>query len=112
MNFEPDKYEKAVGALRSVQLSLQLFINDVSNDINEREYAETLYEWIGKTERTIDELFEVSYEKSVFILKVLEIYDLDTLDSNIILNYADALESLKFQYELTKNRCDNNMDKK
>ena len=107
MNFEPDKYQKAVGALRSGQLSLQSFINDVSNDISEREYAETLYEWIGKTERTIDELFEVSYEKSVFILKVLEIYNLDAFDLNIILNYADALESLKFQYELTKNRCIN-----
>lgn len=94
MEFQLDKYEKAVGSMYAVQLSLQLFIEDTTNDISKRRYAETIYEWLGLIEHTIDELFDISYEKSVFIMEVLEKYKVNTLDSNIIINYNDAIESL------------------
>ena len=69
MSFELDKYENAVGAMRAAQISLQLFIKDTANELNERQYAETIYEWLGSLEATIDKLMEISIDKSLFILK-------------------------------------------
>jgi len=54
---------------------------------------------LGSLELTIDELFEESYEKSVFILEILKKYELNKFDSNIILNYIDAVESLTYQQQ-------------
>ena len=102
MSFELDKYENAIGAMRAAQIALQLFIKDTANELHERQYAETIYEWLGLFEGSIDELCEASYDKSVFILKALEKYEINTRDSNLLLNYGDAISSLKYQIDLIK----------
>lgn len=101
MKFNPDKYENAVGSMRAAQISLQLFIDDTNNSVSLRKYAITIYEWLGKAECTIDELFEICDEKSHFVLDVLHKYPINTIDSNLILNYGDAVKSLEFQKKNT-----------
>ena len=96
MEFVLDRYEKAVGPLFACQLSLQMFIEDTTNEYDNRKYAETIYEWLGSIECTIDELCNMSYEKSIFILNVLKKYKI-TNDSNLIINYGDAIDSLEWQ---------------
>jgi hypothetical protein len=101
MSFDLNKYEKGVGPIFACQLSIKLFIEDMSNDIVQCKYAETIYEWLGQIEYSIDELCEVSYDKSVFILEVLKKYNLNQFnDSNIVLNYGDAIDSLKYQVKI------------
>ena len=100
MTFELNKYEKAVGPIFVCQLVCQLYIEDITNDYTSRKYAETIYEWLGLFEGSIDELAEVSYDKSVFILKALKKYTINSSDSNLILNYGDAIGSLKYQIDL------------
>ena len=51
-------------------------------------------------ECTIDELCLISYHKSTFILKTLLKYEINTKNSNILLNYYDAIDSLKYQIDL------------
>jgi hypothetical protein len=103
MTFDINKYEKGVGPIFVCQLSIKLFIEDITNDFNQRKYAETIYEWLGLIECSIDELFEISYDKSVFILNALEKYEIKTKNSNILLNYGDAIGSLKYQFDLINN---------
>ena len=103
MSFDLNKYEKGVGTIFACQLSIKLFIEDIRNDFNTRKYAETIYEWLGLFEGSIDELCNVSYDKSVFILKALEKYEINTRDSNLLLNYEDSISSLKYQINLIKN---------
>ena len=79
-----------------------MFIEDTTNNFTQRKYAETIYQWLGLFEGSIDELCEVSFDKSVFILKVLEKYEINTRDSNLLLNYSDAISSLKYQINLIK----------
>ena len=97
MLFDLNKYEKGVGPIFACQISIKLFIEDITNDDKQRKYAEKIYEWLGLIECSIDELFEVSYDKSLFILETLEKYEINTRDSNILLNYCDALGSLRHQ---------------
>jgi hypothetical protein len=97
---ELKKYENGVGPLFACQLSLKMLIEDIRNDYSHRKTAETIYEWLGNYEGSIDELYEVSSEKSVFILEALEKYDINTTDSNLLLNYIDAIGSLKYQKDL------------
>ena len=100
-DFELDKYEHAVGSMRAAQISLQIFIKDPANDLHDRKYAETIYEWLGSLEATIDELLEISSDKTFFILNALKKYSLSpTLyDSNTILNYIYAIDSLRSQIQ-------------
>ena len=100
MIFDLNKYEKGIGPIFACQLSLKLFIEDTTNEFTERKYAETIYEWLGLLEGTVDELCEISYDKSIFILKALEKYELNTIDSNLLLNYGNAIESLKYLFYL------------
>ena len=100
MTFDLNKYEKGVGHIFACQLSIKFFIEDVTNDFTQRKYAETIYEWLGLFEGSIDNLCAVAYDKSVFILKALEKYEISTLDSNLLLNYGDAISSLKYQLHL------------
>ena len=102
MSFELDKYEHAVGAMRAAQIALQLFIKDTANELHERQYAETIYEWLGSLEATIDELMEISIDKTSFILRALEKYSLNSnlYDSNTILNYIYAIDSLRYQTKI------------
>ena len=102
MSFELDKYEHAVGAMRAAQIALQIFIKDPANELHERQYAETIYEWLGSLEATIDELMEISIDKTSFILRALEKYSLNTIlyDSNTILNYIYAIDSLRYQTKI------------
>ena len=104
MTFDLNKYEKGVGSIFACQLSIKLFIEDKTNEFNIRKYAESIYEWLGLLECSIDELCEVSYGKSLFILKALEKYDINTINSNLLLNYDDAINSLKYQIYLIKFR--------
>lgn len=100
ITFNLDKYEKGVGPIFACQLSIKLFIEDMTNDFAQRKYAKTIYEWLGSFEGSVDELCEFSYNKSKFILKLLKKYKINTKDSNLLLNYGDAVESLKYQINL------------
>jgi hypothetical protein len=102
MSFELDKCEHAVGPMRSAQIALQIFIKDPENDLQDRKYAETMYEWIGSLEVTIDELMKISIDKTFFILRALEKYSLSPIiyDSNTILNYIYAIDSLRYQIKI------------
>ena len=104
MTIHLDKYECGVGPIFACQLSIQLFIEDITNNIIQRKYAETIYEWLGLLEASIDELCEISYDKSVFILEALKKYEIDSNNSNNILNYGEAIGSLKYQVELINNK--------
>ena len=91
-----NKYEKGVGPLFACQVSIVLFIERCNPT-----YTETLYEWLGLVECSIDELCEKSYDRSLFILKTLEKYKMNTRDSNLLLNYGDAMMgSLQFQIKM------------
>ena len=104
MTFELNKYEKAVGPIFACQVSIQLYIEDITNDFTSRKNAETIYEWLGLFEGSIDELCQFSYDKSVFILNALKKYNINTRDSNLLLNYDDAIGSLTYQITLIENR--------
>lgn len=45
MIFDLNKYEKGVGPIFACQLSIELFIKDITNDFTQCKYAETIYEW-------------------------------------------------------------------
>lgn len=100
MTFDLNKYENGVGSIFACQYSMKLFIEDVTNDFTQRKHAETIYEWLGVFEGSIDELCAVSYDKSVFILNILEKYEINTSDSNLLLNHGYAVDSLKYQINL------------
>jgi hypothetical protein len=102
MTFNLNKYEKGVGPIFACQLSIKLFVEDTTNDFAQRKYTETIYEWLGLYEGSIDELCEVSYDKSVFILKTLNKYEINTVNSNLLLNCGEAVSSLNYQFELIK----------
>lgn len=108
MTFDLNKYEKGAGPTFACQLSIKLFIEDTINDFTQRKYAETVYEWLGLFDGSIDELCEVSFDKSVFILKVLEKYKINTSNSNLLLNYGDAIGSLKYQIDLINGQLKTN----
>lgn len=89
--------------MRACQLSVKQFIEDGTNDMERRKYAETIYQWLGEAECTVDELVAISYEKSKFVLEALEKYSIETTDSNLIMHYGDAVNSLKYQFEQSLN---------
>ncbi len=94
------KQSIAVGPLYACQLSLKTYINDDNNPLMKREYAKTIYNWLGSLECTIDELCTLSHEKSRFILDVIKKYDIKETDSNLLLNYIDAMGSLEYQLNI------------
>jgi hypothetical protein len=96
------QYEKAVGPLYACQLSLKLFIENSSNSVSSREYAKNIYIWLGPLEADIDELCSIDYSKSVFILKTLEKYIIDTKNYRLLEYYTNAVESLKYQIKYLK----------
>jgi len=100
MTFDLNKYDKGVGPILACQLSIKMFIEDTTNEFNLREYAESIYEFLGLTEYSVDELAEIYYDKSIFILKALEKYQLNTKNYNLLLYYDDAIHSLKYQIDL------------
>ena len=110
MTFELHKYEKAVGPLFACQYACKFYVEDTTNDFTSRKYAETIYEWLGLLEGDVDELATIDYDKSVFIFKVLEKYNSNYSikdsnncsieDSNLLLNYLNALLSLQYQITL------------
>lgn len=92
-----NKYKKGKGPLLACQLSIKLFIEDMTNDIIQRKYAEEIYKWLGNITNPIEDLSFVSYNKSLFILVVLQKYEVDRKDVNIFEDYLLALKSLLFQ---------------
>lgn len=44
MTFVLDNYEKGVGEIYACQLSLKLYIEDATNEVVRRKYAERIYE--------------------------------------------------------------------
>jgi len=102
MSIDINKYE---GSIFACQLALKMLMEDTTNHFIQRKNAETIYEWLGWIECSIDELCYVSYDKSLFILKALEKYNSTKIfESNIVFFYDDAMNSLKYQI--------NNMQKK
>ena len=94
-----DESEIAVGPLFACQLCIKAFLEDLTN-MSQFSYAISVYMWLGQTEYSVDELFIVSYDKALFILEVLEKYGSGVMrgvNSNVILNYGEAFESLKYQ---------------
>ena len=78
--------------------NLKMLLEDTTNDFIQRKNAETIFEWLGWIECSIDELCYVSYDKSLFILKALEKYNSTKIfELNEVLYYNVALNSLKYQ---------------
>lgn len=99
MSFE-DGVEKGVGPIFACQLSVKMFMEDITNCFEQRIYAENIYKWLGSIDCTIDELCEFSHDKSEFIFRALTKYKIT--EPNILMNYGDAIDSLKYQLELIK----------
>jgi hypothetical protein len=96
-NFNFQTRDKAFGTEYAVQCCLRLFIEDTNNPVKERKHAMSLYSWIGTSDISIDEIYDVSYHNANFILEIMEKYILNTKDSNLIINYGNAIDSLRFQ---------------
>jgi hypothetical protein len=100
-------YELAVGKEYAIQLILKLFIEDEENSEKDKEKALRLFKWLGQLEPyepEIDILFDYNdeyfnYEKDGdFIINVMKKYGgMLPCDSNLAMNYGDALESLEYQ---------------
>ena len=99
-----DKYEKGVGPIYGCQLALQTFLEDedATIELSKREYAVSIYKWLGSTEYSVDELFEKDFKKALFILEIQDKYYIspNRYNSNLIMNCIDAFSSLKYQYEM------------
>lgn len=88
---------RGVGPIYACQECIKLYINDKSNVL--RSYARQIYKWLGTVECTIDELSNLSIGKTEIILCILELYKPETTDSNLLMNYEEALSSLTYQLE-------------
>jgi hypothetical protein len=104
-----DNYEKAVGPCYAAQKALRLYAEDKNNTIRDRDYAKDLYIWLGESDTDIDGLMEIAYDYGLFILNALENIkpeQANTLynDSNLLLNYISALESLRYQKNTLEQR--------
>lgn len=92
--------ERAVGPMYAAQRALKDLVNDPSNSVSDRCDAFVLYAWLGSLEVTIDELVDLSPWASEFILEGMKKYGQSpSTDSNYLLNFGDAVESLKYQLE-------------
>lgn len=97
----------------TVQCFLQLFIDDIQNPLDERQYALNIHEWLRLSDIDIDEIFYASQEKGLFILKVMEKYDeciwssllKDIIDTNI--DFVDNAEYALHILRTEKNYWDN-----
>ena len=99
-DYDFSNYEQAVGPAFAAQQSLKLLIEDKDTMTDKREYALMLYDWLGTSDVTIDELGNItSYANAIFILETMEKYNIITpsTTSNVIMSYSDAIESLRFQ---------------
>ena len=90
-------YAKGVGPIYACQECLKLYINDKTNEYITRRFGQLIYEWLGTLDCTIDELLDLSLVKTKFILMALEKYKPDTTDSDLVMNYGEAVESLTYQ---------------
>eukprot|EP00981_Chlorochromonas_danica_P011977 scaffold4358_cov177-Ochromonas_danica.AAC.31 len=95
-----DDCERAVGSMNACQRALKDLVNDLNNPASDRCDALVLYAWLGCLEATVDELVGLSPWASEFILEGMKKYGQGPFtDSNILLNFIDAKESLKYQLE-------------
>jgi hypothetical protein len=90
-------YAKGVGAIYACQLAVQLYIADETNEIMCRKYGEIICAWLGMVECTVDELVDLSFEKSKFILQALTKYNPIVKNPEICVEYAEAKDSLQYQ---------------
>jgi hypothetical protein len=93
---------RGVGPIYACQECIKLYIKDKSNVL--RSYVRQIYKWLGTVECTIDELSNLSIGKTEIILRILERYKPETTDSNLLMNYGEALSSLKYQMEQYANQ--------
>lgn len=95
-----DDCEQAVGPMYAGQRALKDLANDPSNLASECCDALVLYAWLGSLEATIDELVDLSPWAGEFILEGMKKYGKgSSTDSNYLLNFGDAVDSLKYQLE-------------
>jgi hypothetical protein len=97
------KYPQAVGPEYAAQLCLKKYIEDINNTNELREEALLIYGWLGIWDISIDEVFEEgSLDWGLLLLEIMEKYDICSKidDSNIIMNYGDALYSLRHQNKM------------
>jgi hypothetical protein len=99
-DFNVSRYGKEVGSMRSAQLAVKFYMDDMTNLIEHRGYAKRTYIWLSSVECTIDELFSKSSNMSIFILNALIKYEKifeALLDRE---HYPNAVSSLSYQYKL------------
>lgn len=95
-----DDFEKAVGPMCAGQYALEMFVQDHENSMSDCYDAFILYGWLGSLEATIDELVDLSPWASEFILGALKKYGpILTEDSNYLMSYGDAVDSLQYQLD-------------
>lgn len=99
-NVNLSNYAKGVGEMYACQLSLKLYIEDATNEVVRRKYAERIYEWLGTLECSIDDLCQLSVSKTNFILYVLQKYNPIVLSLEVAVNYSYAIDSLKSQINM------------
>jgi hypothetical protein len=93
-----ENYEKAGGPMYVAQLALKCFAEDANNTSGDCYNAFRVFVWIGSLEASIDELVRISPWASKFILSALWKYETKLpFESNIILNFGDAVNSLQYQ---------------
>ena len=90
------------GWSNACQHVLELFIKNTQNETTKRHYCVTLYIWCSNDDLDVDELFEKDYEKSLFILDILEKCDGNLTELHLLYDYCYALESLQYQKKLWK----------
>jgi hypothetical protein len=91
--------EIAVGSKFAAQCALKCFAEDEENFVNDRCDAVVLFAWLGSLEATIDELVNLSPWASELILESMEKYKPARNDSNFLMSFGDAIDSLKYQLE-------------
>lgn len=96
-NFDP--FVKGIGHKFATQCFLRVFIEDTENPIEKRQFALKIYEWLGLSDVDIDDIVNISQEKALFILQVMEKYekcDLSILFKDIIDINSIFIENIRY----------------
>ena len=99
-----ENYKKAYdGPIRACQRCVELFINDSSSDKDDLELGYELYQWLGETELTVDQLYDDGPIRGSNIYHIVKKYKLIPPDNTeYVENYVYALKSLRYQEKIYK----------
>ena len=98
-NFDMDSLDVAAGAEFAAQQLLKTFAEDSNNEFSDRVDSVLLYAWLGSFDGSIDDLYSLKPWAANFILEAMNKYGplFAKDDSNLLLNYSAAYDSLSFQ---------------